>query len=79
MNMEDKIGLIVEPGDRVVFASGAQSDRSVRTGVVIDITLSGALIQADGGNKQQRRRRSGEIVSLRWIEPYRKSNPEEWV
>lgn len=72
--MTDKFGIKLNIGDDVIFATGGQSDTTLKHGAIIELNENTALIfNKETKRKMQQKRLSSEIVSM---VPYFEARPE---
>ena len=77
--MNDKLGIPLSIGDRVIYTTGEQSNQSLEIGTVLEFKLSkyssglSAQLLSVNGRKLAKLRHSSELLS---IEPIYKAHPE---
>lgn len=77
--MNDKLGIPLSIGDRVIYTTGEQSNQSLEIGTVLEFKLSkyssslSAQLLSVNGRKLSNLRRPSDLLS---IEPIYKAHPE---
>ena len=77
--MNDKLGIPLSIGDRVIYTTGEQSNQSLEIGIVLEFKLSkyssslSAQLLSVNGRKLSNLRRPSAVLS---IEPIYKAHPE---
>lgn len=77
--MNDKLGIPLSIGDRVIYTTGEQRNQSLEIGTVLEFKPSkyssslGAQLLSANGRKLTKLRHSSEVLS---IEPIYKAHPE---
>ena len=78
--MKDKLGIRVEIGDQVIFATGGKSDVSLNIGTIesIDDNRECAKIKNKSGRILTNMRHSSQILYIGYADSLKKDQPERF-